>query len=49
MREGYQRFLAELDGQWSLAGLRSAVSALGTLPGRKSILYFTRNFQSPTG
>lgn len=41
MREGYQRFLAELDGQWSLAGLRAVVSAFGALPGRKSILYFT--------
>jgi VWFA-related protein len=43
MREGYQRFLAELDGQWSLAGLRAVVSAFGALPGRKSILYFTEN------
>jgi len=41
MREGYQRFLADLDGQWSLAGLRAVVSAFGELPGRKSILYFT--------
>jgi VWFA-related protein len=41
MREGYQRFVAELDGQWSLAGLRAVVSAFGALPGRKSILYFT--------
>jgi len=43
MREGYQRFLADLDGQWSLAGLRAVVSAFGALPGRKSILYFTEN------
>jgi VWFA-related protein len=41
MREGYHRFVAELDGQWSLAGLRAAVSAFSDLPGRKSILYFT--------
>jgi len=41
MREGYQRFLAEFDGQASLAGLRAVVSSLGALPGRKSILYFT--------
>jgi VWFA-related protein len=43
MREGYQRFLAEFDGQASLAGLRAVVSSLGALPGRKSILYFTEN------
>jgi VWFA-related protein len=41
MREGYHRFVAELDGQWSLAGLRTVVSAFAALPGRKSILYFT--------
>jgi len=41
MREGYARFIAELDGQWSLAGLRAVVSGLSELPGRKSILYFT--------
>jgi VWFA-related protein len=43
MREGYQRFLAELDGQASLAGLTAVVSSFGALPGRKSILYFTEN------
>jgi VWFA-related protein len=43
MREGYQRILAELDGQASLAGLTAVVSSLGALPGRKSILYFTEN------
>ena len=48
MREGYQRFLAELDGQWSLAGLRAVVSSLGALPGRKSILYFTENLPITT-
>jgi VWFA-related protein len=41
MREGYQRFLADLDGQASLAGLTAVVSSFGALPGRKSILYFT--------
>ena len=41
MREGYHRFVAELDGQWSLAGLRAVVSGFSGLQGRKSILYFT--------
>lgn len=41
MREEYHRFAAELDGQWSLAGLRAMVSAFAELPGRKSIFYFT--------
>lgn len=41
MREDYHRLVAELDGQWSLAGLRATVSGLSELPGRKSILYFT--------
>ncbi len=41
MREGYQRFLAEFDGQASLAGLRSVVSSFASAAGRKSILYFT--------
>jgi VWFA-related protein len=48
MREGYQRFLAELDGQWSLAGLRAVVSSFGALRGRKSILYFTENLPITT-
>ena len=43
MREGYQRFLAEFDGQASLAGLEAVVSPLGALPGRKSVLYFTES------
>ena len=43
MREGYVQFLAEFDGQSSLAGLRAVVSSLAALPGRKSILYFTEN------
>jgi VWFA-related protein len=43
MRENYQRFLAELEGQTSIAGLRAVVSSFGALPGRKSILYFTEN------
>jgi VWFA-related protein len=47
MREGYQRFLAEFDGEASLAGLRAAVNALGELPGRKSILYFTEKLPIP--
>jgi VWFA-related protein len=47
MREGYQRFVADLDGQWSLAGLRAVVSAFAALPGRKSILYFTENLPIP--
>jgi VWFA-related protein len=41
MREGYQRFLAEFDGQASLAGLRAVISSFAAVPGRKSILYFT--------
>jgi VWFA-related protein len=47
MREGYQRFLAEFDGEASLAGLRAAVHAFGELPGRKSILYFTEKLPIP--
>src|SRR5205823_10527514 len=47
MREGYQRFLAEFDGEASLAGLRAAVSGFGALPGRKSILYFTEKLPIP--
>jgi VWFA-related protein len=43
MREGYQRILAEMSGQASLAGLRAVVSGFGELPGRKSILYFTES------
>jgi VWFA-related protein len=41
MFEGYQQFLTEYEGQASLAGLTAVVDALGTLPGRKSVLYFT--------
>jgi len=41
MRESYYRFVAELDGEWSLAGLRAVVGGFSELPGRKSILYFT--------
>jgi VWFA-related protein len=40
MREEYQHFLAEVDGQSSLAGLRAVVSSLAAVPGRKSILFF---------
>ena len=41
MEEGYNRFLSEYEGDASLSGLRSAVSAMAPLPGRKSLLYFT--------
>jgi VWFA-related protein len=41
MFKGYEQFLAEYQGQSSLAGLRSVVAGLSMLPGRKSILYFT--------
>ncbi|HEX6465535.1 MAG TPA: VWA domain-containing protein, partial [Vicinamibacterales bacterium] len=47
MAEGYQRFLAEFDGEASLAGLRAVVSSFGALPGRKSILYFTEKLPIP--
>jgi VWFA-related protein len=40
MYETYQQFLSEFEGQSSLAGLRSVVSSMALLPGRKSILYF---------
>ncbi len=43
MREQYQHFLAEVDGQSSLAGLRAVVSSLAELPGRKTILFFAEN------
>src|SRR4029078_9784807 len=41
MRQSYSRFVAELDGEWSLAGLRAVVGSFSELQGRKSILYFT--------
>jgi VWFA-related protein len=41
MTETYHQFLAESEGQASLAGLRAVVKGLSVLPGRKSILYFT--------
>jgi VWFA-related protein len=41
MREDYHRLVAELDGEWSLAGLGAVISGLSQLPGRKSVLYFT--------
>lgn len=41
MTESYRQFLAEAEGQSSLAALRSVVKGLSVLPGRKSILYFT--------
>ena len=34
-------FVAELDGEWSLGGLRAVVGGLSELQGRKSILDFT--------
>lgn len=40
MYETYQQFLAEFEGQSSLAGLRSVVASMALLPGRKSVLYF---------
>jgi VWFA-related protein len=40
MLDTYERFLAEFQGQASLAGLRSVVQALAALPGRKNVLYF---------
>lgn len=43
MFEGYQRFLAEYEGQSSLAGLTAVVAGLRALPGRKSIVYFTES------
>jgi VWFA-related protein len=43
MWEGFQQFVAELEGQVSIAGLRATVDALGLVPGRKSVLYFAEN------
>ncbi len=43
MWEGYAQFLTEYAGQSSLAGLRSVVSGLSLLSGRKTILYFTED------
>src|SRR6185437_1866911 len=41
MEEGYKRMLTELGGDAALASLRAAVDGLATMPGRKSLLYFT--------
>ena len=41
MEDGYKRFLSEESGESSLAGLRTAITAMAPLPGRKSVLYFT--------
>jgi VWFA-related protein len=41
MEDGYKHFLSEYEGDGALSGLRSAVTAMAPLPGRKSILYFT--------
>ena len=43
MQEGHQQFLTEYGGQVSLAALRTVVSALGLMPGRKSVFYLTEN------
>jgi VWFA-related protein len=43
MEQSYGQFLAESEGQASLAGLRSVVDAMAALQGRKTILYFTEN------
>ena len=40
MAEGYNRFLAEYEGEAALSGLRAAIVGLSAAPGRKSILYF---------
>jgi VWFA-related protein len=40
MAEGYNRFLAEYEGEAALSGLRAAIAGLSVAPGRKSILYF---------
>jgi VWFA-related protein len=41
MEDGYKHFLSEYEGDGALSGLRSAVTEMAPLPGRKSILYFT--------
>lgn len=43
MSEGYQQFVAEYEGQSSIAGLRAVVEAISSLPGRKSIMYFAES------
>jgi VWFA-related protein len=43
MFDTYERFLAEFQGQASLAGLRSVVDSMSALPGRKSVLYFSES------
>jgi VWFA-related protein len=43
MEQSYGQFLAESEGQASLAGLRSLVDGMGALRGRKTILYFTES------
>jgi VWFA-related protein len=40
MEEGFRQITAEHGGDASLSGLRAVVDALGSLHGRKSILYF---------
>jgi len=48
MWEGYQQFVAEFEGQVSIASLRATVDALALVPGRKSILYFAENLPVPS-
>ncbi|HXW05132.1 MAG TPA: VWA domain-containing protein [Vicinamibacterales bacterium] len=43
MEQGHRQVLAEYGGEASLAGLRAVVDALGSLPGRKSIVYFVES------
>ena len=45
MEEGYRQFLAEHQGQATIAGLRSVVNSLATAPGRKSVVYFSEGIQ----
>jgi VWFA-related protein len=45
MFETYTQFLAQFEGQASLAGLRSVVDSMALLPGRKSVLYFCEQLQ----
>lgn len=43
MELAYRQIADEYEGQTSIAALRAVVDALGEVPGRKSILYFTEN------
>ncbi len=48
MWDGFQQFVAEFEGQVSIASLRATVDALALVPGRKSILYFAENLPVPS-